>query len=323
MSRFTTLRSILRHLVLASLPLAAACGCPEPTEATVVLDPDSEKLNELVERCDLQSDCEELCRTVVDMLEGPGTAFNVSFSICELSTLPNETRPVVHYEYAPECIGGRRPDGLCVASAGARNDQVIGAWFARLAHLEAASVHAFVGIARELRAFGAPRGLVQRALKAARDEIRHAWLVGALALRYGAEPIVPAVEPPHPRPLLAFAIENAAEGCVRETFGAMVAAWQARAASDPVVRAAMTRIADDESRHAELSLAIDRWARARLDAAAWNRVEVARRKAVVELAASAASAPAPALMRHAGLPNAEAATRLIANARQTIWAHAA
>ena len=36
--------------------------------------------------------------------------------------------------------------------------------------------------------------------------------------------------------LAALAIENATEGCVRETFGALIAWWQAAAATDPAVR---------------------------------------------------------------------------------------
>ena len=52
------------------------------------------------------------------------------------------------------------------------------------------------------------------------------------------------------RELEAIAIENAVEGCVRESFGALLATWQAKTAGDARVRAAMKRIARDETRHA-------------------------------------------------------------------------
>jgi len=53
--------------------------------------------------------------------------------------------------------------------------------------------------------------------------------------------------------LVDVALENAVEGCVRETYGALIATRQAEAASDPVVRRAMRKIAADETAHAALS----------------------------------------------------------------------
>ena len=57
-----------------------------------------------------------------------------------------------------------------------------------------------------------------------------------------------------PRRPVEIARENAEEGCVRETFGALLAAHQAAYACDPEVREVMTRIAGDELRHAALAL---------------------------------------------------------------------
>lgn len=104
---------------------------------------------------------------------------------------------------------------------------------------------------------------------------------------------------------------NAVEGCVRETWGAAVATWQAQAAADPAIRAVMARIAPDETKHATLSRAIDRWAMRRLDAAARARVAAARADAVVELSASVACDVPCALADIAGLPRAEIATALL------------
>ncbi|HVU49314.1 MAG TPA: hypothetical protein VHL80_01445, partial [Polyangia bacterium] len=47
-------------------------------------------------------------------------------------------QPAVHVVYTPFCLGGRRPAGLADATP-ARATRV-GAWLARVAHLEAASV---------------------------------------------------------------------------------------------------------------------------------------------------------------------------------------
>jgi hypothetical protein len=61
--------------------------------------------------------------------------------------------------------------------------------------------------------------------------------------------------------LLAIALKNAVEGCVRETYGAVVNLVESRWSSDPEVRRAMWSIAENECRHAELARALARWAR--------------------------------------------------------------
>jgi hypothetical protein len=120
------------------------------------------------------------------------------------------------------------------------------------ARLEAASIPAFQVLTRELRARRAPVALVSAAMCAVQDEVRHRRATAALARRYGAEPMRPSFGPtPVDRTLEAIATENAVEGCVRETYGALVALWQARHARDPVVAAAMAPIAADETRHAD------------------------------------------------------------------------
>jgi hypothetical protein len=104
---------------------------------------------------------------------------------------------------------------------------------------------------------------------------------------------------------------NATEGCVRETWGAMVATWQGRVAIDPQVRAVMQQIAIEETKHATISRAIDRWAMRRLDAAARARVDAARSEAFVMLAASVTEEVPAALVEVAGLPRAEVAATLM------------
>lgn len=203
------------------------------------------------------------------------------------------------------CIG-RRPEGLAPSRRGrARGPSGAGgaggagapssedraaAWLAEVARLEAASVASFERLAAELEAFGAPSELVARARAAAADELRHAALVGALAERRGACVEAPAIAPFRPRSLEPFALENAVEGCVLETFGALVGMAQAELAADFDVRQVMRSVAADEARHGELAWAVHAWAVHRLAPDAGARVRVARDAALRALVAAAADA---------------------------------
>jgi hypothetical protein len=210
------------------------------------------------------------------------------------------------------CGLGRRPAGFAEGEPMATDE--IGAFWARAAALEAASVHAFERLAGELEEHGAPRRWSMAARRAARDEVRHARATARLARRCGAEPAVVRVPQIGRRSLEAIAVENAVEGCVGETWGAAVALFQAEAAADPAVRRAKRPIAEDEAGHAELAQAIDRWAQTRLDADARARVAEARARAAREIA-DAALAPRPALAG-LGLPPAAAARRMLDGLRR-------
>jgi hypothetical protein len=159
----------------------------------------------------------------------------------------------------------------------------VGRVFAVVAELEAASVHAFGQLARELAVHRAPPAMVRVALRSRREEMRHARITGALARRFGGRPLAPRVRALAPRSLVEVAADNAAEGCVRETFGALVASLQARRADDPAVRRVMRSIAIDETRHAALSWELAAWAQARLQPAERRRVNAHAREAVAKL----------------------------------------
>ena len=179
----------------------------------------------------------------------------------------------------------------------------LGAYFARMAHLEAASVFAFRHLRRQLVAHRAPRRLVRAAERAARDELRHARLTAALARRFGGTLLPAVVGPMEIGTLETLAIENAVEGCTREAFGALVATWQARTAEDPLVRAALARIARDETRHAAFAFEVRAWLNGRLGAAARARVREAAAEALRELSSRKGEAP-DGLRRQLGLPSA-------------------
>jgi hypothetical protein len=204
--------------------------------------------------------------------------------------------------------GGSRPP----ATPPRHEDAVAGAWLARAAHDEAASVTAFRRLAAELRAHGAPAALVEAARAAARDEARHARLTRRLARARGAAPPPVRARRARPRGLTAFAVENAVEGCVNETWAAAVVLHQAVAAAEPEVRAALAEIAADEIRHAELAHAVHAWAWERLDAPGRARVRRARAAAVARLT----EARYPAVL---GLPDAVGAATLHAGMCRDVW----
>jgi len=210
------------------------------------------------------------------------------------------------------CIG-RRPEGLeaTPASHPPADEAALGEWLADVTRLEAAAVHAFSELGAALAAHGAPEELLDRVAEARDDEVRHARDMGRLARRFGGCPTAPRVHATPTPSLEALAHDNAVEGCVRETFGALIGLWQASAAEDPAIRATMARIGADEARHAALSWAIAAWAEPRLDPAARARVEAARAEAMAGLHAGVQEVPA-ALQRLAGLPPVEVQRRLVA-----------
>jgi hypothetical protein len=255
--------------------------------------------------------CEELCQ-----LASPSVGEKCELVTSQGATAPDQVRCEILF-----LCEGRRPEGLCSDGAVAGGVPSLGALFARMAHLEAASVPAFERLAEELAAHGAPARLVRAARRSAAEEVRHARAMASLARRHGAPMPEVEVAPCGPRSLEALALENAVEGCVRETFGALLAGWQARSARDEAVREALGTIAPDELRHSELSWAIDAWARKQLSPEAWARVEAARQEAwrVLEREAEVSTLPQE-VAEQAGLPSPEQARRLVRELARSLQA---
>ncbi|NOK36157.1 ferritin-like domain-containing protein [Corallococcus exercitus] len=231
----------------------------------------------------------------------------------------NEVEDHVLEKGTGSCAVGRRPVGLQGAVAGGCED-ALGHYFAQTAHLEAASIHAFLRLREELALHGAEASLQDAALASAVDEVLHTEMTGRLARRFGATPPPPSVSAVPPRPLDAVALDNAVEGCVRETYGALVAHHQALHARDAEVREAMVRIAEDETRHAGLSWDIDRWVRSRLSAPEQESLREAQKRAVALLRAEVALPLDAALVTEAGLPTPEVALALLDTLEQELWA---
>ncbi len=196
-----------------------------------------------------------------------------------------------------QACAGRKLDGLA-APTNMNHSSPLGAMFAQMAWLEAASVHAFRRLARELRAHGAPAALVSRAQACARDETRHARIMTRLAKKHGARiPHVVVRGTRAVRSLEEVARENAVEGCVGETYGALFAMWQETRADAADVARAMHAIAPDELRHAALGWAVAAWADTQLTPMAQRRVRAARDEATRALLEQTELAPTRELAR--------------------------
>lgn len=315
-------RRLLRRIALGLPLLTLGCTettgggrCPDPI-AVREHDVTSAQLDGILSGArDYVSECDTVCREF-DVYGVPPEAGIDAGALADGGRYLSNTRatctqadagtPRIVCTYTPICIGGRAPAGFAPAS-GLAND--VAGWLARAAHLERASVRAFEELAAELALHGAPRRLTREALRAADDERRHAQTVEALVVHRGAR--VPDVRrsPSSRRSLSALAIDNAIEGCVREAYGALVAAHQAEHAEDADVRVAYREIAVDEARHALLSLAIHDWARAQLSIEAAKDLDERRQ---AELAMWRALPLEDAATRKAlGLPDGAMRTALL------------
>ncbi len=216
-------------------------------------------------------------------------------------------------------VSGRMTQGTAVPARPAGGNDV-GRYFVQVAGLEAAAVDAFERMAAELQVLGAPVELVQWARASAEDERRHTRDMGALAERFAVKPAVHEAQQFALRGLFEVALENAVEGCVRETYGAVVGHHQARHAQDPVVRAGMARVAEDETRHAALSWAVAEWALPRLTDAQREEIREAQRGAIDALARSVSIPESDALLHDAGLPAPSAALAMLQALGEQVWA---
>jgi hypothetical protein len=137
-------------------------------------------------------------------------------------------------------------------------EALAGAWLAD-AQTECASIPAFLALARDLEAVGAPAFLIAQALAAAGDEARHTALCSELASSFAGWRITPAeVAPPTPRDadrrsaLLRLALESWHDGCLGEGAAAVRAKRALAGTAGSAAAKALAVIARDEARHAEL-----------------------------------------------------------------------
>lgn len=213
------------------------------------------------------------------------------------------------------CVAGRRHEGYTT------NTEIVDAatWLAQAADLETASELAFRILESELAFHHAPEGLLRRCALAREDEIRHERLMGDIATPGpGSRPPGPVARAP--RSLLEIAVENMVEGCVRETFGALMAYSQSVSAHDLRVRAVMAEIFPDEAEHAELSLAIHGWATSRLSDREREEVAAAGALAVEQLARAINTPLAGDASTALGLPSPRLAAQMVRELQANVWA---
>jgi len=343
----TPVEELIRRLISLGLPLAIGCsssslgnqpppiGCHNQFTFNQVIvvsrptqNPDGGRgaTIEDWDACAQTMQCGPLCEEI--MPSGFGTQVTTCAVVGDAGTdatvdfpPPDNSEPAldVHLVYSYADCTGRRPAGFSPRRRCARGSKV-GRWFADASVLEAASVPAFRRLAAELAAHRAPASLVRDARQAIVDEIRHHRLTAAVARENGAAVAPRRIRPAPVRGLVAMAAENAREGCVRETFGAATAAFQARHAADPRLRAVMTSIARDEARHALLAWQIDAWVRA-VQPSSVRRLTAERAAAARALASEIASAapPDPSLARALGLPPAPVLRQLVGGAQDLLW----
>ncbi|MEM1414703.1 MAG: ferritin-like domain-containing protein [Myxococcota bacterium] len=247
----------------------------------------------------------------------PTDVYRYTFTVRPNGTM-RETAQEVARRDEGGCAIGRRPEGLLPHAPPALS-ATLGRELAEMAHLEASAVVAFEILADELEALGAPVALVREAKRAAMDEVRHAEEVQAHALRFGAEPAPVTHERRPLRDLRALAMDNATEGCVRETFGALMGHRQSLAAEDPALARTLKGIAADETRHAALSWQIHAWALGQLDDATIARIEEAMGEAVDGLRAHAAAPASDPVAKALGLPTPAEALALVDALETTLW----
>jgi len=219
----------------------------------------------------------------------------------------------------PRCAIGRLPAGQTPRAIPKRVAPVAD-FFSEVTRLEESAVAAFDIMIDELVGLGAPVVLVDAARRARADEVRHTSMMGELACAFGGEPNrSEPVTLESARTPYEIALENAVEGCVRETYGALVAAHQANAAADPAVARAMQVVADDEIRHAELSWALAGWLEPQLTGEERRAFDVAKREAVADLRALAGAPVDRSLVEYAGMPEPETNVRMVAQLAHDIW----
>jgi hypothetical protein len=288
--------------------------CPEPTLV------DTSTCNESVTYpCGLPitlagatpttKECEVLCDPVTKATGRTAPPFG-----CWVST--DDASPGVRVGCA-SCAVGRRPADL--RDEPAEHGDPVGIALADMARIEAASVHAFRRLEKVLSELDAPASLRARARSAARDEIRHARIVSRIARARGAKHRRILVDREAVPTTYALALENAVEGCVKETLGVAYLAHQASHAEDPELRTMAASLYEDELAHATLSWDLVAFFDAHLDEAQRATLRAAQTRALEEVVEEASSLHHD-VRKAFGIPSGEIVARMVEGLRTTLYA---
>ena len=228
------------------------------------------------------------CEMICNIYSGPIASIDSCTYALDFETLPEDFESWSNVEPVGtiQCAGtaeemclGRRPIGYIEPNG---NGSDLGTHFAQVAQLEAASVLAFVELAKQLKGFKAPNHLVRRCLMAADDEVRHARAFMNLAKGFGST-IQPINCEAVPSDMLSVALHNAVEGCVFETWAALTAHHQAARCEIPALKKLYAMVAADETRHGQLSWDMHAWFMTQLSASEQAQVRAAQRDAFSRL----------------------------------------
>ena len=292
----------VRQMIFASVGLPALSGCisgkmpyssvqgcdPATADLNLQSDVTVDNVNYVLENWSMESisdiDCDRLCTGMIYQLDG----WETSIESCDvtldsaayeqaMSDTGMDASTVVgnidcqgsKFEYYCE---GRRPLGF-------QEQKTL--YFANAAQLEAASVIAFVQLAKQLKGWGAPESFIERCMVAAQDEVRHAQALASVAQRKGQR-IPPLVITDADQDMVTVAVHNACEGCVFETWSALEAVLKSQRA-DPSLREMYATIAEDEMKHAQLSWELHAWLLQQLSPEQITVVEQARSAALLRL----------------------------------------
>src|SRR5262249_3054251 len=142
--------------------------------------------------------------------------------------------------------------------------------------------------------------------------------MGALARRRGATPLRARVYRQRTRTALELALDNAAEGCTREAFGALVGLYQAEHATEADVKRTFAAVADDEIGHAAFSFELAKWLDGQLSDSERNEVRRARQQALEGLVRHMSAGQRLPCHDALGLPNAAGVEALAAGFRSEL-----
>ena len=296
----------VQSIILSIVTLSTACdavqketyeatggNCPDPEPVAFDGEVSASLLRNTIDteamNPDLNIECNTLCSTAISEQEGrpPDDIFNCDYDL-DFDSLPEDFESweasasvgnlTCDGQFVTMCMG-RRPLGHIESTRTVRD---IGEHFSCAAHLEQASVTAFVDLARQLKGWNAPEQLISRCLEAADDETRHAKIFRTLAIKCGAPLEEPQQENP-PEDLLRTAIHNATEGCIFETWAALIAAHQSLHNHHPELQKIYRVVAADETRHGQLAWDLHEWMMQQLSQEEQDIVREHQRQALEQL----------------------------------------
>ena len=219
------------------------------------------------------------------------------------------------------CVG-RKPPGILEFKPQEirKNQNAVGSLLSRNAAFEAASVIAFEHLREELEFYDAPLSILKKIDAAIVDERRHAIQIAQLAHCYGQTADQFKVTKSVIRSLESIATDNMIEGCIGESWGALVGLHQAVTASDKSIAQVMQVIANEEIEHASLSWEIHAWLFPQLTSQEKERVVIAKQMALLELIKKAQQGTDQYVNQVMGLPEPKTATILAKKLVQSVMA---